>query len=229
MRGFLIGSGRTLEHVDLTMLSGEFVITCNRIHRHPSWDDGFRPDVWVFGDNYGNPKFKEEIIFHVQQGYDCWIKSSLLEMILNERMEPDERFWWPDYANVIPYQNCYHRRDMRKPSGWHPPVICNFTGAINAMVQIAVWHYDVDEILLLGCDGKIVKGKTGNHFTDDYQSTWYGPPVVDRINDELYIGHSIIAKECEMAGVKVLNLSPDSAFDQHEKARLEDVLEPVGV
>lgn len=215
MRAYILGNGVSLRDVDLLSLRREFVVACNRIQKHPDWEEGFRPDVWVFGDLYGNKSVSEEVKLHVKGGYDCWIKSDILAKILNAQMESAERFWWPNYANVHPYQNCVHRRDMNPPKGWHPPHICNFTGAINAMVQIAVWHYDVDEIYFLGIDGNIKVGKTGNHMADDYQDTWFGPPLVERINDELQLGHTLIAKELKKAGISAYNLTPDSAFNQY--------------
>lgn len=224
MRAFILGNGISLRDVNLISLYGELVIACNRIHKHPQWEDGFRPSVWVFGDLYGNKSFKEEVRLHVREGYDCWIKSTILHLLLNETMEEHERFWWSDYQNIFPYQCCVHRRDMNPPASWHPPHICNFTGAINAMVQIAIWHYDVDEIYFLGIDGDIKKGKDGNHFCDGYQDVWYGPPLVERINDELQIGHTLIAKELKKAGIPAYNLTATSVFKQYPRMDLEEVL-----
>lgn len=218
MKVYLLGNGKSLWDVNLNELpSDALVVACNRIHKHWSFIEGWRPDAWVFGDLYGNTSYREEVILHVEGGYDCWIKSNILDKLLNVKMEARDRFWWTDYSNIHPYQNCVHRRDMNPPDGWHPPHICNFTGALNAMAQVAVWNYDADEIFFLGIDGNLKKGKTGNHMTDDYQEVWYGPPLVERINTELQMGHDLISKELEMAGIPAYNLTPESAFNQYPR------------
>lgn len=222
MKAYLLGNGKSLWGVDLTSLPVDaVVIACNRIHKHWSYVKGWRPDAWVFGDLSGNKTVREEVFAHVSKGYDCWINSDILLKLLNDQLEESERFWWSDYPNIKPYQNCFHRRDMNEPSSWHPPHICQFAGAINAMVQIALWHYDADEIYFLGIDGKIKKGKTGNHFCDDYQDQWYGPPVAEKINSELEKGHTLIAKELNKAGIPAYNLTPGSVFTQYPRMELE--------
>jgi hypothetical protein len=227
MRAFILGNGLSLAKVDLTALpcEGSLVVACNRIHRHPSWEDGFRPDVWVFGDTWGNHDPARDVLEHVYGGYDCWIKSDILHKMCNQMMPLEQCFWWSDFENIHPYQNCMHRRDMRPQASWHPPHICNYTGAANAMVQIAVWKYDADEIFFLGIDGNYREGIDGNHMAAGYQDEWFGPPMVERINDELQRGHDIIAKELERAGIPAFNLTPTTAFNQYPKLPLEAALE----
>lgn len=232
MRTFIIGNGPSLRSVDLTKLprKNTLVVACNRIQTGPNWERGFRPDVYVLGDAYGNKHLRTDLKTHLNEGYPCWVKSDVLFAVCNESMAPEHRLWWVDWKNCHPYQNCFHRRDMRPPTGWHPPNICNYTGAANAMVQVAVFEYDATEIFFLGIDGNYRKGNRGNHMSEEYQSTWFGPPMVERINDELYKGHSIIAEELEARGIPAVNLTPGSPFDQYESALLGSVLEaPLGV
>jgi hypothetical protein len=223
----MLGNGPSLKDVDLCDLDRDdaLVFACNRIHTHWSWDAGFRPDVYVCGDAYGNPHLRSDVKLHLDQGYECWIKSDILFSLCNEDLEPNARFWWVDYGAIVhPYQNCFHRRDMRPPSGWHPPHVCNFTGAMNAMVQVAIFNYEISQVLFLGIDGHIKKGRNGNHMSEDYQHTWYGPPMVERINEELYIGHTIIAGELAQRGIGAFNLTPGSAFDQYPNASVEEAI-----
>jgi hypothetical protein len=91
------------------------------------------------------------------------------------------------------------------------------------MVQIAVLYYGCDEVFFMGIDGNISKGRTGNHFADDYQSVWYGPPLVDRINKELRLGHEITARELSARDIPAVNLTPNSAFSAYNSQPMERI------
>jgi hypothetical protein len=216
MRAFVIGTGPSLADVNLDRLSGELTITTGRIH--VAYDEMlFRPTAHVIAERDQNPHFAGDIRFHLElDQYPVYVNTGLLSFV--DYPKP-----WTSYPNVRPVPKCRDRHPETIPTSWHPPHICTFGGALPIAVQLAIFHYQADEIFLLGCDGNYQANFYGNHFHSKYQIRHDTFKADDR-NETLMIAHNLIAKECAGAGVRVCNLSPRSAFDMYEAGTLDDIL-----
>jgi hypothetical protein len=211
MRAHLIGNGPSLKDVDLLSLSGGLTFACNRIHLHPSWEGGWRPDYYVVSDISFNPSFAKDLKYHLSQDYPVIATTEhLMEAMLFSNPKtwvaesPDHiREWWT-YPHLRGFPRCFHGPEFL-PSAWHPPVLCAFGGPVHIASQIAVLELGCDELVLHGCDGDFVEDTQANNFTPDYLWPTRLPPwYVELRNMTVTTSLGIIQDESAKRGVVVV-------------------------
>jgi hypothetical protein len=177
MRIFLVGNGPSLNAVDLERLNGEVSWGMARIHLLYDRTD-WRPNAWWFSDIITQDYQVDDILFHLKQGYKCYIRSDVVELLegrwqtgptgraLKSGKLPIEI---PDHVYSWPY--CVHHnagmiQDAKRPKGWHlgydkeegvgyydPDnwTLCKYGSGMNAMLQQAFLE-GFNPVYILGCD-----------------------------------------------------------------------------
>ena len=215
MRAFIIGNGPSLNQTPLDKLKDEVTFAVNRIHLiypRTSW----RPTYWVLADRSKAPFYVDDILIHVKEGEDCWVRQDFYDDMVAEKGK--------QFDAVHLYPNCAHiDADRNPPTEWHPPEFCIFGGSVPVAIQIAISR-GYDELYVLGCDLGY-KGNAVNHFVADYM------PVDNRkvqaamlANRTLELAHELAYKECKKLGVKIANAGIGGELRAYPRVRLEDVL-----
>lgn len=203
-RLFIVGTGPSLNDFNLDVLENETSYAVGRIQlAYPNtiW----RPQVWVVADKSGNPNIVWDVLYHLKQGEQCVVSTSIVQLIspLPWQQHPradefaDLPSWW-EYPNIEPIMDCFHYERF-EPTKWHFPHICTYGGAAHVAVQYAVQH-GFDEIYTIGLDGRYEKGNL--HFTDDYELEEWEDDYIEVENRKLSISRSIFTMELDRRGIK---------------------------
>jgi hypothetical protein len=241
-RVWVIGNGPSLKAEDLTKLHelGETCIAVNRIHLiydQTPW----RPDAWCFGDFARNSRWADDLVFHANQGYPCYVKDLALTNLSNE-FEGGVESWidMPFAHNIVPLIECFHDFiELRPPHKWHPPYLCAFGGSLNIALQVAInQSTNGGGVFLLGVDGnqkpyeideKEWKQVDPNHFSEQY--TYLGPGagpltkrLVERIKAEAVLYHRLAAREAKLREIKLINASRYTELEVHPKDSFDRII-----
>ena len=211
MRAFVVGNGPSLTPEQLDKLIPEVSFAVNRIHLiydKTKW----RPDHWMFFD-YSNstvPVYVDDIKLHGQQGYQCNIRSDILDRfiakLVKEQMESDGEWSLNEQMqNIKVWPQCPHIDTSRETTyEWHFPTICKLGGSVATAIQLAVME-GFNPIYLIGCDGNL-KGNAYNHFTKDYVHIDAMTVEMAKWANETHdLSHSIAERECKERGVEIFN------------------------
>ncbi len=188
----VIGNGPSLAHVDLFALPGK-TYACNRVHLHPSWKAGWRPDFYICGDMSLNPNYLEDMRYHLQGDYPVVVMD-----VFYPELGP-----WAEYPQVRVIPRCGHGSPYDNlPRSWHLPTYCWFGKAVNVATQLAVVEQGAARVSYVGCDMGF--NKTGlNYFVADYlpEGTYQEASRADVRNDTLRMMHAILGWELEKRGI----------------------------
>jgi hypothetical protein len=219
-RAFVLGNGPSIEDLDFSLLKGQFCFGMNRIHLVYG-DTDWRPDVYVCSDYHYNPRVYTDVAKHVLYGYDLWSRESIL---LQAARHAGVDSWcvWKHARGII---NCGHDLvDNHPATAWHLPHVCMYGGSMHAAIQIAITHYGMDELVLLGCDLDYIPFPPGtpdpNHFHREYQNGFNKDRVCET-NDVQRAMWEIVNSETKERGVRVLNATPGGALDIFPRVSLD--------
>ena len=206
---FVLGNGPSLKQTPWRALyqacrkSDVFSIGMNRIHLiYPevSW----RPDLWVIADRSKATHSGQDIQFHLDQGYPCYVRADIprgAEAVMWASTYPDE---------FIPFADCAHIDvDNHATSEWHlhdrrPNHFCKMGGSLYVAVQLAVQE-GAERIVLLGCDGNI-RPNSENHFIEGYVDIdSHGVQSSVLANKNLKHCHLVLRAEVERRGIEYWN------------------------
>lgn len=225
MRAWFIGLGPSLANVDISRIpKQDLVVACNRIHlcKPEAWAAGWRPDVYLAVDMARNPGFFDDLQVHMEDGYPCFITST----ILHERQEYQ---WWR-HRNLRPFVACDHDDMEHRPAAaWHLPHLCCFGGPANVFAQIAVQDYRADQLFFLGCDlgYKASEGDPMNHCIPNYlPDRSYPPDGVAHLvrNRSLLAAHKLIQQETSWRGVECFNAAPGGELEVYPRVPFEELI-----
>lgn len=221
-RHFIIGSGPSLNLVDLSMLNGSITWAMNRIHLLYDRTD-WRPSFFFMVDfNQRNPVgyWKDCIRAHWNTPKYLW-----RGFRDGDKMFPDLGEGIGEVPNTTWIDRCkwhhYYMGDnyRKRAQSWHLPDVCTAFSGLGAMMQLAVLH-GATELALLGCDLYGPDYGT-NHFIPHYSDDDRDRSELDNTN--MIWMHQVAKASCP---VPIVNASPISRLDVHPKVKLEELLCP---
>lgn len=246
-RAWVVGNGPSLTPHCLQALheAGEFCIGMNRIHLMYDKTD-WRPNVYCMGDVKGNLWWSQDLLFHVQQGYQCFVKGDMLTG-LTPWLGHGLGSWCDQHwmGNVVAIPECRHDfMDLRPPGRWHPPYICCFEGSMNVALQVAVLGRN-KSVVLIGVDHHWeIRNQKGtpdpNHFDARYDGGMepyidtkhvkaepfnvISPLVIERRKTEGVFVHRLAAREAHARGAVIVNASTFTELETHPRVSFEEAL-----
>ena len=208
---FIVGTGPSLNLVDLDLLIGEVSFGTGRLWQafaKTKW----RPTDHVYMDRSSNKDWLIDAYKHAKQDYTCWISANILNS-----MRPPYGEIWTDFPSINPVTPCPHRNvKLHPPSGWHWPQICSFGGSVPSAIQIAYREYKPNVVYLLGCDAGYGTG-INDHYTSGYLPGGAGHTTqeIQTINATLQAAHALAARFAKQFGFKIFNCSLESKITAH--------------
>jgi hypothetical protein len=248
-RAWIIGNGPSLRAEDLEALHdrGEFCIGMNRIqliYEKTNW----RPSVYCLADTRKNVSWRQDVLFHVEQGYPCHVKNLILNA-LTPHFDGGLGAWidQPWAVNVVPLIECMHNYiDHRPPTKWHYPHPCCFQGSMSTSIQIAAF-LGFKNIILLGVDhswklreqvgdpdpnhydprydGGLEHGVlNGIHIVNGLPFAAMNPFTIEKMVAEAIYAYRLAAREASALGISIVNASRTSDLHTFPKASFEEFL-----
>ena len=196
-RCFIIAGGPSISKFDLSRLTEENTIGCNRVYEFftPSimvaMDGGFQDEIHRGG--YGEEARKKYLNF---QGLKLWVDNSNKQIRDCYYIRAHQRFGLSKSFN----EGLYHGNNI----GF---------GALNLAYVLGA-----NPIYLLGYDLKFDGKKT--HFHDGHYYKGKRKVFSEGMMKSFFIGHEKAAPILKAEGVKVINLNPDSALRTYEFGKL---------
>lgn len=225
-RVFLVANGPSLAHTPLDLLIGEESWGMARIHLiydRTSW----RPTRYWWSDHPQDQQNMDDVLFHIKQGYPCWIRSDVCQIIDGSYVPSGG--WAPKPqplpAWVHPWPYCIEHNagfmrmedgspDTRRPAGWHldsTGTLCKYGSGYNCMLQQAVLE-GFNPIYLVGADlgfrGRPSQDNANldyDHFDLRYNHR-YASLGRARMDNETQVDMHVHARTwCDARGIQVFN------------------------
>jgi hypothetical protein len=156
------------------------------------------------------PIFKDDIAFHSQQGYPCYVRSDItakfIERFVGESLKDGVPLQINAHLeNITIVEQCSHIDCERNTTDeWHLPILCKQGGSVSGAIQLAVME-EYSPVYLIGCDGDL-KGNANNHFVSGYVDIDALTPQRARLaNRTLELAHQIASRECDKRGISIFN------------------------
>jgi hypothetical protein len=220
VRGFILGTGPSLNQTPVDKLRDEFTVGINRFNLLGlDWS----PDWWVLVD-----------VQEVERWWD-W----------DDLFSRDSRFIFNeiDRPTIAPYgegvtfvNSCNHHNPGDTTEWkWHLPKLCTRGGGVSIAIQTAVLQ-GCNPIYILGCDLYKYRGPDDvdiNHFHPEYlhykirRSTgeeMIGPEEWERINRRLIKVHEMARDSAASIGVSIYNATIGGALEIYERVNIFEVL-----
>jgi len=225
-RCFIVGTGESLNDIDLSLLKDETTISINLILKHPTFVPDYLcvADTTVMENNYDtifNDKMSDGT-YVIGNGCLMTGKGSCTDgngsTCRGIRLDPKYKnvytlnHW--EKSGIFDDHITKNRLELLKTNEYYidKDDFSTFTGyggstVDNLAIPLAV-HLGFTEIYLLGCDGG------WNHFYD----------VVQTPGRREWINYKHVIKTLDLYGVKLLNCDSTTAFSELEYKKLEDIL-----
>ena len=237
-RVFLIANGPSLAHTPLDDLQGEEVWMMARIHL--LYDRlQIRPTRYWWSDHPQDQQNMDDVLFHIQQGYPCWIRRDVCE-IIDGRYVPAGNWapkpqplpaWVTAWEYCIPHNAGFIRLedgtpDTRRPEGWHldeTGTLCKYGSGYNCMMQQAALE-GYSDIYLVGADLGF-KGRPSqdndnvdlDHFDPRYNHRYASLARAAMDNDTQRDMHQHAADWCDKRGIRIWNATIGGELEVHPR------------
>jgi hypothetical protein len=242
-RCFIIGNGPSLKQQDLSLLRGEYVLTCNQLMRNPVFPQlrtsyHFWADPTFFALSPDRPEDMEllEVMLSVNtEG------NKPVNFFAQEGFEFAKRFNLEEKLDIAFYA---HRLELtdKYNNGIH---FEKFTPNLHTVVHYAVAmaiYMGFSEIYLLGCDcTNVITAANTRLMAGDGAEYAYNisenekKRMMNRNNaismeDELksfyevFKGYRVLRDICEKSGIKLYNCTAGGLLDCVERKKYEDVI-----
>ena len=224
MKILIVCNGPSLEYTPLDKLEYNLSIGMNRIHllyNSVKW----RPDVYVYGDRSGGNTEIEDVSFHLDQGYECYIRADIGTR--GEFIGLKKPLW--DYENYHPFVECSHgiyQINGPPAGGWHPPHPCKWGGTASVAIQLAALNYNATEIFLVGADLGYEAQKVKNFSPVYHAQDKYSEKQASNQNTTVTIGHKISKEQCEQRGIKIYNATIGGELEVYERKSVAEYAKP---
>ena len=214
-RLFIVANGPSLNETNLDLLIGEESWGMARVHllyKNTQW----RPTRYWWSDHPQNQRDMDAVLFHLQQGYDCWYRRDVCEIITGQYVpaggwEPEPQ---PLPDHVISWDYCVHHNaallgDGHWPKdGWHMGTLCKYGSGINVMLQQGCLE-GFNPIYVIGADLGYVPREAGepdvNHFHPDYHHHRIEPSRAQRENEGHQILYADARRWADAHGIQIVN------------------------
>ena len=240
-RIFLIGNGPSLAWTPLDLLIGEESWGMARVHLiygSTQW----RPTRYWWSDHPQNAQDMADVLWHMEQGYPCWYRSDVCQIITGEYKPAGG--WAPEPRelpqHVHPWRYCIEHNaglirdprtggvDLRRPAGWHlgDGVLCKYGSGLNPMLQQAYLE-GYSPIYLVGVDLGFQESTLEhdpNHFTAAYHSRAVEPERAAVDNDTHVDFHGHAREWCAPRGVHIYNATLGGSLEVFPRVDLLEVL-----
>lgn len=242
---FIVGTGPSLNNVNLDLIAGRESWSMNRIHLiypRTKW----RPTKWLWCDRTSQKAallYEEAAMVHINpKRYECYIWDGLRETM-------DWRYECAAYGEHVRYfPICFSHTSMDiespgHPTSWHLPdrsprvldeligsgQLCKWGSGIFIWLQAAIWMH-MSPIYLLGCDLYYTKPDDvadPNHFDPKYTSVAdCHNPVLEptRKNRTLIAGHEMTLALAKSEGVEIFNATPGGQLEVYPRISFEEAV-----
>ena len=225
-----MGNGPSLSDTQMGLLIGEQSWATGRIHL--LYDRTFwRPTRYWSAEHITTDQQKEDFIFHIDQGYECWVRRDLVTKYLSHVAD-----------NVTPWSPCPGghtgalkylpdgKLNTRFPKVWHTDPgenwLCKAGPTFNVMLQQA-YHEGWNPIYLLGCDlgYKPTGERDPNHFQDDYAIFDYDEARAKNEEETQTEMHYQAWSAFRQKGISVYNATKGGTLDIYPRKPLKEVFD----
>jgi len=212
------------------LLIGEQSWATSRIHLlydRTHW----RPTRYWAGEYPSTTLQKKDLELHINEGYDCWLRSDLAQLVHKPRAE-NLSYWAAcpgGHTGALKYLPD-GKLNHRFPDKWHLARdgnwFCKAGPTFNVMLQ-AAYHEGWNPIYLLGCDLGYEPTSTAtdpNHFHDGYAISDYDEARAANEEETQLLMHEQAIEMFTKKGVEVYNATVGGKLEVYPRASIEHVL-----
>ena len=214
-RLFIVANGPSLNETNLDLLIGEESWGMARVHllyKNTQW----RPTRYWWSDHPQNQHDMDDVLFHLEQGYDCWYRRDVCEIIAGEYVPAGG--WEPEPQSlpehVTSWDYCVHHNsalfgDEHWPKdGWHMDTLCKYGSGVNVMLQQGCLE-GFNPIYVIGADLGYKAREFGepdiNHFDPTYHSRLVEPSRAQRENEGHQVLYADARRWADAHGIQIVN------------------------
>ena len=209
-RLFIVANGPSLNETCLDLLVGEESWGMARVHlayKNTNW----KPTRYWWSDHPQNQRNMDDVLWHMEQGYDCWFRRDVCEIITGDYVPAGG--WVPEPQvlpdHVHPWDYCYHHNaalfgNGHWPAGWHLGYekengkdsieeikLCKYGSGVSVMLQQACLE-GFNPIYVIGADLGYKAREPGEPDVNHFDSTYHFHRIEESRAQQENEGHQVL-------------------------------------